>query len=303
MNITDIKTDSIKRIHSASPEEVRNLLLESRQPLIFSGLNTDFEFLKKWNLEFFSQLDTKVPVQKPEPDGVNYFVNYQQMHLSEFVNKINDGENLYIGAREIMTAKGSRSDKDGLGKLASQLKIPSWIDKNNIYSSNLWIGAGRNHTLLHYDPWNSILMLAEGKKEFIVIPDTYTSKLYPYSAFNFKALTEGRVLHSRISPLNVEKRFQSRFSTVKGLSGTISAGEMIFIPAGFWHYVKSTNTNIGINFFVHVRDPALHKKEPLRTYWIKDKITLVPVRLYMQFKYIVFKAIRFFIPKKNTTAT
>ena len=144
-------------------------------------------------------------------------------------------------------------------------------------------------------------MLAEGNKEFIVIPNTDTRKVYPYSAFNIKALTEGRVLHSKINPLNVQKKFQPRFGTIKAQSGKISAGEMIFIPAGYWHYVKSTNLNIGINFFVHVRDKKLHKEEPLRTYWIKDNITTIPSRLYLQLKYIMFKTIRIFFPKKEKT--
>jgi len=301
MKINDLKVDPIERIESASVDEVKELLLTSRRPLIFSGLDHSFEFLKKWNLDFFKQFDSMVPVQKPEPDGVNYFINYKSIHLPKFIHSIRNGENLYIGAREILTAKGQRSDKDGLGELASEIKIPSWIDEPNIYSSNLWIGAGNNHTLLHYDPWNSILMLAEGNKEFIVIPNTDTQKVYPYSSFNIKALTEGRVLHSKINPLNVQKQFQSKFGTIKARSGKISAGEMIFIPAGYWHYVKSTNLNIGINFFVHVRDQKLHKEEPLRTYWIKDNITTIPSRLYLQLKYIMFKTIRFFFPKKEKT--
>jgi len=301
MKINDLKVDPIERIESVSVDEVKELLLTSRRPLIFSGLDHSFEFLKKWNLDFFKQFDSMVPVQKPEPDGVNYFINYKSIHLPKFINSIRNGENLYIGAREILTAKGQRSDKDGLGELASEIKIPSWIDEPNIYSSNLWIGAGNNHTLLHYDPWNSILMLAEGNKEFIVIPNTDTQKVYPYSSFNIKALTEGRVLHSKINPLNVQKQFQSKFGTIKARSGKISAGEMIFIPAGYWHYVKSTNLNIGINFFVHVRDQKLHKEEPLRTYWIKDNITTIPSRLYLQLKYIMFKTIRFFFPKKEKT--
>ena len=303
MNINDLNAEPIKRIECASPDEVKNLLLKSRRPLIFSGLDSDFGFLQEWDLDFFSRLDSMVPVQKPGPDGVNYFINYKNTHISEFIKKIKNGANLYIGAREIMKAKGERSDKDGLGELAAKLKIPSWIDKVNIYSSNLWVGAGSNHTLLHYDPWNSILMVAKGKKEFVVIPHTDTHKLFPYSALNFKALTEGRVLHSKISPLNVQKRFQSSFSTAKAFSGEISAGEMIYIPAGYWHYVKSSDINIGINFFIHVRDQNLHKEEPLRTYWIKDNITLIPVRLYWKWKSVIFKSIRFFFPKKNNATS
>jgi hypothetical protein len=299
MNIYDLKVKPIERIDGATSDQVLKLVSEARRPLIISGLDKDFEFLNKWDLDFFEKLDTLVPVQEPEPDGVNYFIKYKPMPMKEFVRKIRAGEKLYIGARAIMKRAGERSNKDGLGDLAEQLKIPAWIDRARIDSSNLWVGAGNNHTLLHYDPWNSILMLAEGTKEIIVLPASETSKVYPYGALNFRSLYSGKVLHSKIRPLDVQKRYQARFSTAEGFRGTLNKGETLFIPAGFWHYVKSTDLNIGINFFVHTRDRRLHLTQPLRSFWIKDNITLWPVRMIWKWKDRVFRTIRYFFPKKT----
>ena len=240
-----------------------------------------------------------VPVQEPEPDGVNYFIKYNRIPIKDFVSRIRAGENLYIGAREIMKNLGERSDKDGLGELATKLKVPAWVDRSLIYSANLWVGAGNNHTLLHYDPWNSILMLAEGKKDFIVLPETETPKVYPYGVLDFGALYSGKVLHSKIRPLNVQNCYQAKYSKAEGFRGTITAGEMIFILAGFCHYVKSTDINIGINFFVHVNDRSLHLSRPLRSFWIKDNITLWPVRMIWKGKSKLFRTIRYFFPKNT----
>lgn len=300
MDIYDLPCKPIERIGSATQEDVTRLMSEARRPLIFPGLCRDSEFVRLWNLDFFETLGTQVPVQEPEPDGVNYFVKYNRIPIQDFVKRIRDGEKLYIGAREIMKQRGRRSDKDGLGDLAAKITIPEWVDVARISSSNLWVGAGDNHTLLHYDPWNSILMLARGTKEFIVLPATETSKVYPFGAFNFRSLYLGKVLHSRIRPLNVQERFVAKFSQAKGYRGTISAGDVIFIPAGFWHYVKSTDLNIGINFFVHTKDRSLHRKQPLRSFWIKDHITLWPIRIIWKMKSRVFRAIRYFFPKKSS---
>ena len=297
MDIYDLKVKPIERIESASQDQVLKLVTEARRPLIFSGLSSDFEFLNQWNLDFFETLDSMVPVQEPEPDGVNYFIKYNRIPIKDFVSRIRAGENLYIGAREIMKNLGERSDKDGLGELATKLKVPAWVDRSLIYSANLWVGAGNNHTLLHYDPWNSILMLAEGKKDFIVLPEKETPKVYPYGVFNFRSLYLGKVLHSKIRPLTVQKRYQERFSKAEGFRGSVAAGEMIFIPAGFWHYVKSSNLNIGINFFVHTKDRSIHLSQPLRSYWIKDNITLWPVRMIWKWKSRLFRTIRYFFPK------
>ena len=299
MNIHDLETVPIERITGISGEEISGLINGTRRPLIFYGFDKEFAPLKEWNLDFFSRLDTSVPVQAPESDGVNYFVKYFRVPAREFVDRINNGEGLYIGAREILKKNGLRSDKDGLGDLADKLKLPDWIDKSRIWSVNLWVGAGNNKTLLHYDPWDGVLMLVEGKKEFILFPETESSKMYQHSALDFKALNQGAVLHSKIRPLDVQERYREKFSQARGYRGTISAGEMIYIPAGFWHYVESSDLNIAINFFLNFKDRSLNFREPLRTYWIKDNITLWPVKLFWKTRFRAITMIRYFFPKKE----
>lgn len=299
MNIHELKTEPIERIHNATPEQVFELIDSKRKPLIFSGLSKDFEFLRGWDLDFFSNYPEKVPVQKPESDGVNYFIKYFRMPLSEFAARIKAGENMYIGAREIMKGGGKRSDKDGLGRLKDKFVMPRFIDPQRIYSSNLWVGAGNNRTLLHFDPWDGLLMLAQGEKEFVMFPDKETPKMAMVSPFDLKKLATGAVLHSKIKPLTVQPEFQEEFRKAQGFRGKIVPGEAIFIPAGYWHYVESTGVNIGINFFLHFSDKKLHMVEPLRSYWVMDNITLWPIRWWQKFRGFAGNVYHFFIPRKT----
>lgn len=298
MNIYDLKLKPIERIVVTSSEEALRLMSGARKPMIISGLTDDFEFIRNWDLDFFSKMEAEVPVQRPEADGVNYFINYLPMAMREVVDRIRAGDDIYIGAKKIMGARGERSDSDGLGELASKIKLPLWIDKQRLHSANLWIGAGNNNTLLHYDAWDSILMLSQGEKEFVVLPETETARVHQYSAFDFKSLVEGRVLHSKIKPLNVQEAYQEEFSKVEGFRGKITGGDLMFVPAGFWHFVESAGLNVAVNFFVHVEDRRLHLREPLRTFWIKDNITLWPVRWYWKLKEKAAKTFRFFFPKR-----
>jgi len=301
MNIYDLQLGPIERLETSSYEEVAKLMQTARRPLIFTGLAKELEFLHSWDFDFLSKINSKVPVQKPEADGVNYFIKYEEMPMSEVIERIKQGDNIYIGAKQITGPKGVRSDKDGLGALAEKMKIPQWIDIPGIYNANFWLGAGSNNTLLHYDAWNTVLMLGMGQKEFVVFPDTESPRMYQYGAFNFKALTEGRVLHSKIRPLNIQNRYQKSFSKATGFRGTVHAGEVVFIPAGFWHFVESTGVNVAVNFFIHAKDRSLHLREPLRTFWIKDNITLWPVRWYWNLKAKAAKFYRYFFPKTTTS--
>jgi len=279
MNIHDLTMQPIERVECTS-DDVARRLSGLRKPLIISGLHSDFEFFKQWDFDFFTNYSASITVQKPEEDGVNYFFQYFQLQFAEFVRRLGKGEKLYIGAQEILGQGGHRSDKNGLGELAEYLKVPKWFDHKRIWSANLWMGAGNNRTLLHYDPWDTLLMLADGEKKFVIFPDSESPNMYQFSAFNFKALFQGKVIHSKIRPLNVQTRYRKKFSRAKGFEGTLQAGEAMFVPAGFWHYVESSGLNIGVNFFLHSEEENIHLREPLRTYWIKDNVTLMPIRLY-----------------------
>ena len=298
MDIHDLEYEEIEPVEGLGQQKVVDLLSNSRRPVILRGLNEDFEFLENWTLEFFGSLDTEVPVQKPESDGVNYFFRYFPISFSDFVSRIKKGENLYIGAREFLTKNGEASNQDGLAGLASSFRMPPWVDPARIWSANLWIGAGNNRTLLHYDPWNSIQILREGKKTFYILPETASPQMHQYHPLNFKALYLGKVLHSKVKPIGIQPQYAKELQGLKGFKAEIGPGDVIMIPAGFWHYVESEGRNIGINFFVHAADKSIHRKEPLRTYWIKDNITLWPIRLFMKTKYHAMRTIRQFLPKK-----
>jgi hypothetical protein len=301
MKIHDLPTQPIERIAKPTGQQVADIVAGARRPVIFTDLGEDFRFLRDWTLDFFEQFEEKVPAQKPEADGVNYFVKYFRIPMSDFARRLKAGENLYIGAREIMTQGGVRSDKDGLGQFCDRIKLPSWIDPARIYSSNLWAGAGNNRTLLHYDPWDGVLAIGSGTKDFILFPSSETSKMAQVGSLDFGKLGGGSVLHSKIRPLDVQPEYQQKFATARGgYRGTISAGDVIYIPAGFWHYVESYGVNIGLNFFLHFKDKSLNFKEPLRSYWIKDNITLWPIRWYQAARAFAGNVYHLFVPRKTT---
>lgn len=119
-------------------------------------------------------------------------------------------------------------------------------------------------------------------------------------ALYFISLYLGKVIHSKIYPRNMKKRYQVKSSKAEGFRGTITAGEMVFVPAGFWHYVKSSDLNIGINFLFISKIAVFTAPSPLRSFWIKDNITLWPVRMIWKWNVWLFRTIRYFIPKNSS---
>ncbi|MEW6997249.1 cupin-like domain-containing protein [Colwelliaceae bacterium BS250] len=280
MKIHDLDFEQIERIEIQPEDDVRELLATARRPLILTGLENDLRFLNDWTLDSLSQIKDNVKTQRPSSDGVNYFFQYTEMPMPEFIERIGNGENLYAGARKILDSGGVPTNFAGLLDMADKLKIPPWIERSRIYNACLWVGAGGNRTLLHFDAWDTLQMIGQGEKEYFVFPPEESSRLYQHGIFDIKALLLGQVLHSKIRPLDVQEDYQKKFSKAKGFRGKYSAGEVMFVPAGFWHYVESSGLNIAVNFFTHFVDRSLQFQEPLRTYWIKDNIMIPPLDWY-----------------------
>ena len=299
MNIHDLKLDPIERVACVTSDQVRAYIRGKRRPLIFSGLDAHFKFLRTWDLERLARIESLVSAQRPAPDGVNYFTKYTKMPLSEACQRLERGEDLYIGARKILGNCAVRFDRDGLGELHSDVVLPPWLDRTRIASANLWLGAGGNRTLLHFDPWDGYLMLGGGKKTFVVLPPEESPKVFANHPLDYKALLRGELLDSRIRPLNVQEEYEARFRSVKGFKGSIDAGEMMYIPAGFWHYVESSGANVGINFFVHADDQQLFLREPLLTWWIKTRVTMWPIRTYRKAELIAGTCFRSVFPRRD----
>ncbi|MEM9256401.1 MAG: cupin-like domain-containing protein [Pseudomonadota bacterium] len=280
MNIYDGNLEEIERVQIDVSEAVAQLLRTARRPLIFQGLRKDLGFFQSWDLNFLSNMNTDVPIMRPDADGVNQFNSAEFMPIRDVVENIKNGDAIYIGAKQITGEKGIRAEGHGLGTLAESLTIPDWIDKPRIYNTNLWFGGGNNTTLLHYDAWDSVMMLNKGEKEFVIFPSDQSEFIPQYSPLNLSKLAQGTVLSSKIKPLNIQPKYRAQFQKAKGFRATLKPGEVIFVPAGCWHFVQSSGINMAVNFFLYTASRRIHLQEPLRTFWIKDNITVPPVVVY-----------------------
>ncbi|KAH7343678.1 Clavaminate synthase-like protein [Rhizoctonia solani] len=115
---------------------------------------------------------------------------------------------------------------------------------------NIWIGGSRSVTSVHSDPYENIYSVIRGSKHFTLLPPTegYT-------------LREQRVPHARYvrptpsSPLEIEPipnstvRWAEVDPTISSISDTdigaplrvtVSAGDALYLPAGWWHHVAQS---------------------------------------------------------------
>lgn len=175
------------------------------------------------------------------PKEYSFKRKIKEMTLRDFFENYflkNQRETHYLGNYSITTEQ--------LKKI--NIKAP------NIYNpftfvgvSQLWIGRKGCITPLHCDGADNFIYQLYGEKKWIVFPPNDFKKLnvnkdagLPTAGFfcsdlNLKKKEDLKMLSQKTSPLSI----------------TVRAGESLYMPCGWFHYVETKKNSIAINFWVN----------------------------------------------------
>lgn len=81
-----------------------------------------------------------------------------------------------------------------------------------------------------------------GSKQIILYPPSDTDKLYPFD-------TKLLINTAQVDPLKPDYKKFPNFEKASGLMCFLNAGEMIFIPPGWWHHVVSLSSSFSVSFW------------------------------------------------------
>lgn len=242
-----IETESIEMVSS---ETFAKEYLEQNRPAIITGALSDWEAIGKWSPDYLSSVLQAKPVTIAISSEAqfNYDPNrvageeasryrYARMDFERAVSAIcQEGrghEHYYLMQRSI---------PDEFPDLLQDIKTPVWINYQSP-AINLWFGSAENVTPLHYDHTNNFFAQVYGRKRLTLFDPMQTDLLYPYPL---------EASASHVSFIDLEQpdfgRYP-RFRQVRALTGVIEPGELLYLPAYWWHHVRSLQVSISVNFW------------------------------------------------------
>ena len=107
---------------------------------------------------------------------------------------------------------------------------------------NAWFGPEGTVSPCHHDPYDNLLSQVVGSKYIRIYHPSESSNLYPHSS--------GKMTNT--SQVDVEHPDLLRFpntSKATYLECVLSAGEMLYIPPKFWHYIRSLECSFSCSFW------------------------------------------------------
>ncbi|GAX38631.1 cupin-like domain-containing protein [Nodularia sp. NIES-3585] len=238
---------NIERIHKPTREEFKNKTLSYRKPVIITGKIPDWKAFGLWSIDYLNtvignkEVDVNVSKNKmftvdPETEVI---LPSKKIQFTEFTDWIiqekKADQYYYLQQSPIQTS---------FPELFPDIEIPDYMNQNLFMITNLWIGTGGNITPLHWDAAQNLLSQVRGRKRILLFEPKQISFLYPFSVHS----QTPHISHLNIDKLDIEKF--PKFQKAKYTECILEPGEMLFIPAFWWHQVYSLDQlNIAVNFW------------------------------------------------------
>lgn len=224
--------------------------LQQQTPAIIVGAMKDWRAVGAWSPEYLASLfqDRQVKVAVSNTHKYDYnqvktaFENltqfrHQAMGFSEFIAKLQNsnatGEHYYLMQRPI---------QDDFPELLPDIARPAWIEDRKV-DVNLWVGSAGNVTQMHYDRDENFLAEVYGSKHLRLFDPGQTEFLYPY------AKTSVMYYLSYVDCDNPDFDTYPEFRKARPWEGVLAPGEMLYLPARWWHHVRSLEHAISVNFW------------------------------------------------------
>lgn len=235
---------SVPRVRRPDLATFRRDFEQARRPVVITGAMESWPAMKRWSPQYFAEsfADQPLPVSicEEEPPDNAPFTPEQlmksrvvKMVMREYLDEMNAGKRRsYVPGMPL---------RKHLPMLLADIEEPPYREEGATSSPRIWFGA-RVVGPLHYDPSNNLHGIVYGGKRFTVFDPSQLSKLYPSSMFS-------SVPHmSRASLAQPDYARFPRLKKARALTIDLYPGDMLFLPAGWWHQVTTPSATISIDF-------------------------------------------------------
>ena len=238
---------TVERIEARAFDLAR---LQQRTPAIIVGAMADWRAVGTWSPNYLASVlgdrQVKVAVSKNHKydytaatTAFEHLTQFQKvaMGFSEFVAKLQNasaaGEHYYLMQRPI---------HEDFPELLPDITRPRWIDDRNV-DTNLWVGSAGNVTQMHFDRDENFLAEVYGSKHIRLFDPAQSELLYPYP--------KDSVMYylSFVDCDNPDFDTYPEFRKARPWQCVLEPGELLYLPARWWHHVRSLDDAISVNFW------------------------------------------------------
>ena len=243
--LSALNLQDIPRVENISKADFLKEYFRPQKPVIIEKSITDWPAYGSWSLDYMKEVagEKEVPLYDDRPvdykDGFNE--PHAKMKMSDYVDLLKSKPTkyrifLWNILKEVPQLQKDFSYPDFGVKLMKSLPM-------------LFFGGRNSHTFMHYDIdlANIFHFHFEGTKRCILFDQTQSKHLYkiPYSL----------ITREDIDFSNPDFERWPALQNAKGWQCQLNHGEVLYMPEGYWHYMKYLSPGFSMSLRGLARTP------------------------------------------------
>lgn len=236
---------NIDRVSSISKEDFLKNYFRPQKPVIIENFVNDWPAIQKWNLDYMAEVagNKEVPLYDDRPvdykDGFNE--PHARMKMSEYIQLLKKEPTryrifLWNILKEVPEIQKDFSYPDFGLKLLKGLPM-------------LFFGGENSYTFMHYDIdlANIFHFHFHGKKEVILFDQNQNDYLYK--------IPHSLIVREDIDFSNPDYKKWPALKKANGFIGNLEHGEVLYMPEGYWHYMRYITPGFSMSLRAMARNP------------------------------------------------
>jgi len=241
-----LKLREIQRIKTISKEDFVRDFIKPQKPVVIERAIEDWPAYSKWNLDYMKKVagDKIVPLYDDRPvhhdDGFNE--PHAEMRMSDYIDLLKKEPTKFrIFLWNLLKE---------VPKLQKDFSFPDFGIRLLKGVPMLFFGGEGSHTFMHYDIdyANIFHFHFGGEKECVLFSQTENRYLYK--------VPHSMITHEGINFSNPDYENWPALKKVEGFRTTLKHGEMLYMPEGYWHYMKYRTPGFSMSLRALARNPV-----------------------------------------------
>lgn len=235
----------IRRVENISKQDFIEHYYKPQKPVLISGLTKNWPAYEKWTLSYIQERagDQIVPLYNNEPakGSESVYAPKKEMKLAEYIEILKtQPTDLRIFFYEILKKMPELLDDFEYPDIGLKFfkKLPA-----------LFFGGGESKVFMHYDidlP-DSMHFHFDGHKSVTLFSPEQTKFLYrvPFAIHNLESIDMD----------NPDFDAYPALKHVEGIQADMKHGDALYMPSGYWHYIKYLDGGFSMTLRALPRSP------------------------------------------------
>lgn len=230
-------SEKIDIVNNISPEKFDRSYFKPQKPVIIKGLTDNTIAANKWSIDYFKKEmgDTVIEVfdNSKKNNGSAFTVPDLKMKLGDFLDVVSKNEPTDL---RIFLYNMFKHNKE----LRKEFPCPELFKGTLDHIGYMFFGGKNTTVRIHYDIDMSNVLHThfEGRKRVVLISPDYSDLLYRLPMNTY----------SLVDPDKPDYKKYPALKFVKGYDFILEAGDSVFIPSGYWHYMTYLESGFSVSY-------------------------------------------------------